>query len=453
MPEIRPVEPNELWGRPPAGQVAIWVRFAIVAAAAVTVIVAAIGPRLMWNLEYEGWHWRDHTREPVLPIDAFWYRNAIAIASVVALALVFAWWRYRASRFIYASIALPMLHAGMMLCAWLVFDRWLAPVMPNALAYFPKLETLPIAHLLAGFGAASVIAAFVIARRRQREVMRTLVTLTLAHLFAFGVWLPIAAAIGGTRRLRHDDFDLSTNGTVVILTTAFFIACAVTVFVIRAPQALHRSRSVIAGAIALLVFVAIGLRIDANHQALLFHANFQHVGFVLAFVAAASLLAFAIVTWWAARTPAADWRRGTIVDDGERIVGCVHVPSWLCGPRTMLRGFELETPSGPIPVPSGHLHARMPLWTSVMRAGEAIVVLRANDHARASGFVEAGGEHPFRGSNALVPGPSGVVVAPASEDTPRATHVALVLWRPSVAYLLILVAVALPSLLAALAAR
>jgi len=148
------------------------------------------------------------------------------------------------------------------------------------------------------------------------------------------------------------------------------------------------------------------------------------------------------------------WCTGVIASDDEPtdVIGCIEV-SWLRGPRTLLRPFTVTTSWGDLPVPSGaRLLAPMPLLTSVLRSGESVVVLRRGDRVVLGGFVErTDGDHPFRGSAAPIPGPDGIVVTPSTNATYGFTHTALGMWRPSVAYLLILTAVAIPSLLAVIA--
>ena len=77
-----------------------------------------------------------------------------------------------------------------------------------------------------------------------------------------------------------------------------------------------------------------------------------------------------------------------------------------------------------------------------MRQGDPVVV---------GGFVDADPAHPFRGSLAALPGDRGIVVAHADRTTFGDRDLALVLWRPCVAYLVIVVTIALPGLIAALA--
>jgi hypothetical protein len=115
----------------------------------------------------------------------------------------------------------------------------------------------------------------------------------------------------------------------------------------------------------------------------------------------------------------------------------------------MLREHELETATGAAIVQHARLACAMPLLSTVLRTGEAVVVVRTGDQVHVAGLERPPADHPFRGTNALVPGPDGVEVSPASESIDRWTHAMLVAWRPCVAYLLIVVAVAVPVLIGA----
>lgn len=83
---------------------------------------------------------------------------------------------------------------------------------------------------------------------------------------------------------------------------------------------------------------------------------------------------------------------------------------------------------------------------STLRRGDRVVIagLVAGPAAR----EEA---HPFRSSAVLTAGAGGISVAHASAERYGFANVALALWRPCVAYLAILIAIGIPSLVAAFA--
>jgi hypothetical protein len=109
-----------------------------------------------------------------------------------------------------------------------------------------------------------------------------------------------------------------------------------------------------------------------------------------------------------------------------------------------------------VPVPPGaHVVSPTPVSTTLLRGGEAVFVLREGDRVKLGGYVPArattGG--PFRESVAPIPGATGITIARIGDENYGVTHVALDLWRPAVAYLLICVVVALPALAALLNKR
>jgi hypothetical protein len=89
----------------------------------------------------------------------------------------------------------------------------------------------------------------------------------------------------------------------------------------------------------------------------------------------------------------------------------------------------------------------------VLHVGEAVAVLRRGDRVVVGGLVVPEADHPFRSSSALVPGPAGVVVRRHDDPGDGFTTAALVVWRPCVAFLAIMTAVAIPGLVAVLAMR
>jgi hypothetical protein len=67
------------------------------------------------------------------------------------------------------------------------------------------------------------------------------------------------------------------------------------------------------------------------------------------------------------------------------------------------------------------------------------------------GFADAAtGDHPFRKTAMLLAGPRGLIVSPASLASSGTTSAILAMWRPCMAYLAVVVAIALPALVGAL---
>ena len=89
-----------------------------------------------------------------------------------------------------------------------------------------------------------------------------------------------------------------------------------------------------------------------------------------------------------------------------------------------------------------------PQSTTLLRTGESIPTLRPGDRVALAGYVHITSPGPFRSTSAPIPGEGGITVrrVGAGDERCGLGNVALELWRPSVAYLVICVACALPGL-------
>jgi hypothetical protein len=114
-----------------------------------------------------------------------------------------------------------------------------------------------------------------------------------------------------------------------------------------------------------------------------------------------------------------------------------------------MRSFVANTSNELLCVPSGAtLATALPKISSAMRTGEAVVVLSKRDPITLGGFVERQvGDSPFRATLMTVPGPTGITVGRREPMSTPVEGMLLTAWRPSVAYLLILLAIAVPSLI------
>ncbi|MEO8704782.1 MAG: hypothetical protein ABI867_32295 [Kofleriaceae bacterium] len=438
-PEIRTLDALELWNRPAAGGLASWLRWAIVAGCAITITLTVFGGRELAKLA--------HAHRDAVEL---WFRDGLSLLAVVVLAVALAM-PSKLSRFARTAVMLPFVHAGVSAAAAVVYvtlsklGSWDSPV----LAMFPVAMTVVV------YSGATLVVGLAVARGRER--MHAIVMLALANLLALGLWLPIAAQIWrfhDPRWLERDTPGASWTLVVFALVPAFACATLFTGFGIRRPEAMRRWRIGIVVAVGLVGLTALALRLFADNLALYFFSNFIHVALVVAMIAVGSLAAFGIAAWLRGRghggpsDDARTWLAGTIVDDGDGdVVGCIEISSWLRGPRSLLRPFTLATPSGEVIVPRGsRLASQLPLTTTTLRTGESTVVLRTGDRVMVGGFVEeAAGDHPFRGTRAIVPGRSGLVVLPQASE-PSAGHAVLAMWRPCVAYLMIVTAVGLLAL-------
>jgi hypothetical protein len=459
-PEIRTLDPLELWGRPAAGALASSLRWAVVAACAISIAIAAIVARALWRSEV------------VIGADEFWFCNGHAIALAVVLAACFVP-PSRSSRFLRLVVLLPIAQLIVMLVAWGCFT-YVAPALVVLESTTPMLDALPISAIVVVFGLASFGVARLVARRRRGETVHALVMMTLVHLLVLGLWLPIATRLcvgssGATVSVIGDNVwtrdgllvwmgrDLQCTPALIafVLAPAFVMAAGFTALAIRCPEALRRRNGRVIGTVICVVVVGARMRFDSPDAALIVYDNFTHVLFALALLAIGALGALGVTTWVRRRPHASDRTcSGVVIDEDEPtgVVGCVEITSWLRGPRSLLRPFVLATPAGDLLVARGaRLVTHLPLVTSVLHGGEAAVVLRSGDRVIVGGFIEhTDGDHPFRATSLLAPGAGGLVVTPATEETGGLTSAALAMWRPCLAYLAILTAVALPALAAVL---
>jgi hypothetical protein len=91
----------------------------------------------------------------------------------------------------------------------------------------------------------------------------------------------------------------------------------------------------------------------------------------------------------------------------------------------------------------------IPQMSTHLAVGESMELARAGDAVVVAGLVPPPSDHPFRDSVALVPGPSGVIVGDPGRPLRGFANVALAMWRPCLAYLVIVIAVASIGLLGA----
>jgi hypothetical protein len=226
------------------------------------------------------------------------------------------------------------------------------------------------------------------------------------------------------------------------------VAIVFTAVALRVPRALQRGAGAVAWALGVLLVVSLAVRAGGTARELLLYSNFFPVLLTAAVVAILALLALGAVTWLRMerlhRTFATlDRRTGTIVDDDDEPAIGLEITSWLCGPRVVQRPFTVRTKLGTSPVWGAHLVAPIPAVTTQLRVGEQIAVLEPGHEVELAGERDAAGD-PFRTS--AVPIADALYVAPAASDRGGVISAALVMWRPCVAYLLIVSAIALPAL-------
>lgn len=424
--------------RPAAGMIPPWVRLVIALACAATFAAVAIG------LTPLGYH-------PVA-LDIAGFQDVLTFAVTFwMLASYLPPWRM--SRALRVAVLLPVAHAIVIGAVW---ARWRTlaggALDPDTVTSFAR--ELPLGLVSATGVLALAAIAWLVARRRRSEWAHALAMLALAELLLLGLWLPIASGLGGEGEAAWRLFgDLSLElprRLAIVIAPPTVGAIGFTALALRAPARLHRLRQQIVLFVGVMFVTAVVSRVDASDLALLRYANLLPLLLAAALVAIAALVVLGATTWWhgwaAQRAFAARSRcAGTIVDDVDEPVVGLEITSWLRGPRVVQRPFAVVTSAGTLPVRGAHLIATLPLASTQLRTGECIAVLRPGDAVQVAARTRAGGD-PFRTSSA--PLADEVQIAPAVDERGAFASMALVMWRPCAAYLLIASALVLTALAA-----
>jgi hypothetical protein len=428
--EVHERESLEQWWR--AGTLPGWVCAVVAAACVVTVTVAAAGARVVWEQvgRYVG-------------VNRFHGGNDLAIGLALAIVVCVAA-PGAVSRWVRMAVLLPVLQLLGMAVAW---AYWLYLTAGDRAVWNATrlVENLPLSYVVAELTLLCSAAGFVIARRRMREWLHVATMIALVDLLLFGLWLPIVAPLVSARW-----------SIPVVLLPPLVAAMLIAWRAHRDRWLFARRGTVFAAAVGVLFCVAAFARLEPSETALRNYTSFTHVLLATAAVAIAMLVALAttlhVRTRRARQAIARDALRlaGTIVTDD--IVGRIEITSWLRGPELVVGPCSVTTARGEVLVPGGaELVAHVPPITTRLAVGESVVVLRGGDRVELAGYVRpAAAGHPFRdaAADALVPGP-GVRIAPTDADRVTGGDVALAVWRPAVAYLLIVTAVAVPGVLTA----
>jgi hypothetical protein len=405
-------------------------------------------------------------------LDEFWFRNGLAAAIALAIGAALLPGAPIARTLRLAALLPPILLAGM-LAAWVGWEL-IVPRIEYLRLLVPLVLELPIDTALAAMLAATCLAALAVARCAGRlrldTWMRAVVVIALVDLLLLGLWLPLASwswgqrtEVGWTAEVGRELFLGSRPRLLALaLVPPLVVATAFAALALRRPDLARRARGIWVGALSLLFVLAVLFRLGDTDAGYLVYLNLVHFLAASAFVAAAALVAFVASLWLRARSVRRRLARarpaviGVIPAEGDGprgVVACLELEGWLAGPRARVDSFEVITAAGPVPIPVGaELAASVPLASTCLQVGEAVAVIRRGDRVVIGGLIEPAPDHPFRSSSALVPGPSGVVVRREDDGGGGGfSAIALVAWRPCVAFLVILTAVAVPGLAAALA--
>jgi len=149
--EIHERESLEQWWR--AGALPPWVCWVVATAVTVTLTVAAVGARALW--EHAG-----HGRS------TFAFRNGLALGLALAIAAAFLPPGRTTSRWLRLALLLPLIQLLGMAAAWLAWTV-LAPRLADALHTSPLVALLPLPTVTGALAGAVLVAGRIAARHRR----------------------------------------------------------------------------------------------------------------------------------------------------------------------------------------------------------------------------------------------------------------------------------------------
>jgi hypothetical protein len=442
-PRIRDRNSLEQWWRP--GELPRPITWFVAVAATLTFAVADVGA---------------HHFAGFFGIDGFWLRDGIALGVAVMLVAVWAV-PMQTTRALRIAVALPALQLAAIVAAWTAW-RVLSPHLAYAAKDAPLVNELPLGLATAGTAAATIALARLIAWKRRGEWLHACAMLSLVHLLLAGLCAPIAAQVCMHIRYQWgwDTHELAKamHWRPLVLGLPLVLATVFTAIAIHKYEHVHRWRKHLLVVVITGIAVAVAMRAEPRVGSAQVYANYIHVLLALTIVAVGSLGVLGIATALGTRRTRRALARGpleaTVLRSGDDVVAYWEIAGWLRGPRLVSRPFTALTRAGALRVPGeiGVVASPPPVSTR-LAAGDALALIREGDKIALAGFVAPPADHPFRTSAALVPGSAGIHVGRDGEPPAGFTGIALVLWRPCIAYLLVVIAIALPGLAAALSAR
>lgn len=386
------------------------------------------------------------------PVGEWWFCNALPAflaAALLAVCLV----PSSISRWLRVAVAVPVLHviaiAGVAVL-WFALDRAMAE--EGSWAFSVRRPPVPSLYTVVLTAAIPLLVGLLVDHRRG-EWAHAAVMFALAYVLVLGLWMPVVCwdwlevkwqmvaeysfdNYWGRYYLFEHRVDTPYFLGVVTL-PPLLAATAYTWFAFHRRAAFARwqaaSTIVVRVLFALAVIATVTMR-DANA---LLYLSFSYVLLIAVVLAATSLAAVTLVTY--VRTAAIyfrmsrlRWVAGTVVS-GE---AHASVTTMLRGPRVDATPLVVATEHGDVPVRTAELLA--PAEATIR--GDARVVGERDRVLLGVAKMTDGGD-PFR--SALV-GDVELVVAPGAERY-RFSDALLVMWRPAVAYLAILCAIAVPA--------
>jgi hypothetical protein len=434
------------------------VRALIIGSCAVTILVAAKGMAALWGIvewievpRYSATNWGTG-RTP------WFYESGLGLA--VAAAIVLAWVpRFDVARLLRVAVVLPIIHLAAMLVAarlWSVLDHDLITKLDeleySRASYRPDV-TLPSLLVIAIAFAAMVVIAIAI-KRRHGEWTHATVMLALSFLLLLGLWLPIVCRFSFTKGEQIGWLDEEIVRQ--ISPTSFLrwavippaiVAVGFVAVAFRAPAMLARYRLAIRWTTIALLSIATIVAVSLVPDAWDLYLESSYLVMTAIVLAVLALLLLTTASGLGSLVAHRKLRKlvqttGVIATDDDGDAAHVEITSWLRGPRIFMRRFIVTTADGDVPITGAHLLATPPLATTALDVGQSTSALRAGDRVLIAGHRTKADGHPFRAIDAT----DVAFVGLERAHRYRLSDIALVVWRPAVAYLAIVIAVALPYL-------
>lgn len=389
-------------------------------------------------------------------LDRFWMCNGVALGIVAAIAC--AWLApVRGSRWLRTAALLPLVHLGAIAAVaklWVVLDtamgdRWCCSI---------DRPPLPSIALITSLAAVPIIIGIAI-KRRHGEWAHAAVMMSLVFLLLLALWLPLVCWgwrdaglhavdrvwFGGYRWRMYAPEDVGRLLPTVVV-PPLLAALGYTAFAFRTPSIVARYRAGVAVFVRVLAVVAVIAALTMSDTNAVLYLGYAYLILLAIIVAAIALVALVASSYLESRVSHRRMRSltslpGTIAHDTSHAASFA-VTSWLRGPHLIVDSFVVSTARGDVPVSGATLLAPVAAATAALAPGELLPVLAPGDRVVLGLEDGAGDGGPFRASELG----HAAMVATAGATRYSFEEVALVAWRPAVAYLAILVVSALPAL-------
>ncbi len=472
----RNLELESVWRRPP-GTLAPWCQALIALAAIAGIVVASLASDAVWTM-----YGCSDPSHGVLVRHA----PSVVLAAGLLAAYVLPWPRMGSvSRFARVAVVVPALHLVIVLASAAMWSAVAAH--RSEFAPFPYLLGLPANGVLLVAASAVVLAVLGwwcagVSRRgraRREEWLQACLMLSLSFTFALGVWLPIASphGLGSTagdearfwttmiepyRRVFVTDPD---RLVAVVVVPPLIVATLYTAVASRWGALMRRIRWGLGVGMAVAIVAAIVRASELGHYARTMYVIAMPTLLVALGSSLVLLLGSGVLEWRrrslaASRLAALDAIPARVATHVDQPIAELELVSWLRAPRVCMVPFEAVTASGAMPVHGADLHAPVPGSTTWLAVGERVPMIRGGDDIVLYGQRATSTGDPFRSTpttditaitltaNSAAAGAGAPTAALPERAAPSFRDVVLLQWRPSVAYLAIVLAISLPAVLA-----